>query len=320
MRKEVLLARYLVTGGAGFIGAHLVDRLLHDGHGVRVIDNLSTGKKENIEPFLDKIEFIKGDIRNLELVHRAMEGVDYVLHEAAVPSVPRSVKDPLTTNSANVEGTLNILIAAHDIGVKRVVYASSSSVYGDTPTLPKDEGVRPEPRSPYAVSKLAGELYCQVFHQVYGLETVALRYFNVFGPRQDRESQYAAVVPKFITALLRGEPPTIFGDGEQSRDFTYVENVVEANLLAAKAPDVAGEVFNIACGERITVNELARLLSQTVGAPAELTPQSAEERPGDVRHSLADVSSARTRLGYEPKVNTKEGFERTVEWFKSHGP
>jgi len=319
MRKEVLLARYLVTGGAGFIGAHLVDRLLHDGHGVRVIDNLSTGKKENIEPFLDKIEFIEGDIRNLELVHTAMEGVDHVLHQAAVPAVPRSVKDPLTTNSANVEGTLNILIAARDVGVKRVVYASSSSVYGDTPTLPKREGMRPEPRSPYAVSKLAGELYCQVFHQVYGLETVALRYFNVFGRRQDPESQYAAVVPKFVTALLQGRAPTIFGDGKQSRDFTYIENVVEANLLATKAPDVAGEVFNIACGEQLTVNGLVRLLGKAVGVSAGLKAQYAPARPGDVRHSWANISRAKDLLGYEPKVSVKEGFERTVEWYRSHG-
>jgi len=245
---------YLVTGGAGFIGSHLVEELVKQGQRVRVIDNLSTGKKENIKPFLGEIEFVEGDIRDLELVRAAMDGVEYVLHQAAVPSVPRSVKDPLTSNSVNVEGTLNILVAARDADVKRVVYASSSSVYGDTPVLPKHEDMKQEPRSPYAVSKLTGELYCQVFYYVYGLETVVLRYFNVFGPQQDPKSQYAAVVPKFITALLHGESPTIFGDGEQSRDFTYIENVVAANLLATKAPDVAGEVFNIAYGERITVN------------------------------------------------------------------
>jgi len=308
---------YLVTGGAGFIGSHLVERLLKEGHRVRVIDDLSTGKKENIKPFLGEIEFIKGDIRDLELVRETMEGVDYVLHQAAVPSVPRSVKDPLTTNVANVDGTLNILIAARDAGVKRVVYASSSSIYGDTPNLPKHEGMRPEPRSPYAASKLAGELYCQAFYSVYGLETVALRYFNVFGPRQDPESQYAAVVPRFITALLQGRPPTIFGDGEQSRDFTYVENVVEANLLAAKAPGVAGEVFNIACGGQITVNELARLLVEIVGVNPQLKPRYAPPRPGDVRHSLADISKVRELLGYEVKVSTREGLERTVEWYKN---
>jgi UDP-glucose 4-epimerase len=283
---------------------------------VRVLDNLSTGKWENIEPFLAAVEFITGDIRDLKVVQQAVEGVDYVLHQAAVPSVPRSVKDPLVTNSANVDGTLNILIAARDAGVKRVVYASSSSVYGDTPILPKREEMRPTPRSPYAVSKLAGELYCQVFYHVYGLETVALRYFNVFGPRQDPKSQYAAVVPKFITALLRGEPPTIFGDGEQSRDFTYVENVVEANLLAAKAPGVAGQVFNIACGERLTVNQLAAILSEIIGV--NLEPEHVPPRPGDVRYSLADISKARKLLGYEVKVDVREGLEQTVKWYRSH--
>ncbi|HHV77980.1 MAG TPA: SDR family oxidoreductase [Syntrophothermus lipocalidus] len=308
---------YLVTGGAGFIGSHLVEELIKRGERVRVIDNLSTGRKENIEPFLSEIEFIEGDIRDLGLVRKVMVGVDYVLHQAAVPSVPRSVRDPLATNSANVDGTLNVLIAARDAGVKRVVYASSSSVYGDTPVLPKHEGMKPEPRSPYAVSKLAGEFYCQVFYHVYGLETVALRYFNVFGPRQDPKSEYAAVVPKFITALLHGEPPVIFGDGEQSRDFTYVSNVVEANLLAAKAEQVAGEVFNIACGERITINELARLLIEIIGVSCYLQPKYAPPRPGDVRHSLADVSKARELLGYKVKVDIREGLERTVEWYRS---
>lgn len=307
---------FLITGGAGFIGSHLVERLVRDGQHVRVLDNLSTGKWENIEPFLAAVEFITGDIRDLKVVQQAVEGVDYVLHQAAVPSVPRSVKDPLVTNSANVDGTLNILIAARDAGVKRVVYASSSSVYGDTPILPKREEMRPTPRSPYAVSKLAGELYCQVFYHVYGLETVALRYFNVFGPRQDPKSQYAAVVPKFITALLRGEPPTIFGDGEQSRDFTYVENVVEANLLAAKAPGVAGQVFNIACGERLTVNQLAAILSEIIGV--NLEPEHVPPRPGDVRYSLADISKARKLLGYEVKVDVREGLEQTVKWYRSH--
>ena len=309
---------YLVTGGAGFIGSHIVERLVQEGQHVRVIDNLSTGKWENIEPFLEEIEFIEGDIRDLELVRKAMDGVDYVLHQAAVPSVPRSVKDPVTTNSVNVEGTLNILIAARDAGVKRVVYASSSSVYGDTPVLPKHEDMKPQPRSPYAVSKLAGEFYCQVFYHVYGLETVVLRYFNVFGPRQDPESQYAAVVPKFIAALLRNEPPTIFGDGEQSRDFTYVENVVEANLLAtqAKGPDVAGQVFNIACGTRITINKLAQMLAEIIGVDPELKPHYAPPRPGDVRHSLADISKAQKLLGYKIKVDFERGLQKTVEWYR----
>jgi len=309
---------YLVTGGAGFIGSHIVERLVQEGQHVRVIDNLSTGKRKNIEPFLEKIEFIEGDVRDLELVRKAMDGVDYVLHQAAVPSVPRSVKDPLTTNAVNIEGTLNILIAARDAGVKRVVYASSSSVYGDTPVLPKHEGMKLEPRSPYAVSKLGGELYCQVFYHVYGLETVVLRYFNVFGPRQDPESQYAAVVPKFIAALLRNEPPTIFGDGEQSRDFTYVENVVEANLLAAQAkgPDVAGQVFNIACGTRVTINKLAQMLAEIIGVDPELKPHYAPPRPGDVRHSLADISKGQRFLGYHVKVDLFEGLKRTVDWYR----
>ena len=307
---------YLVTGGAGFIGSHLVEELVKQGQRVRVIDNLSTGKKENIKPFLEKIEFIEGDIRDLEIVREAMDEVDYVLHQAAVPSVPRSVKDPLTSNSVNVEGTLNILIAARDAGVKRVVYASSSSVYGDTPVLPKHEDMKQEPRSPYAVSKLAGELYCQASYHVYGLETVALRYFNVFGPWQDPQSQYAAVVPKFITALLHGKPPMIFGDGEQSRDFTYIENVVAANLLAAKAPNVAGEAFNIACGERITINELARMLAEFIGVTTE--PEHTPARSGDVLHSLADISKAKRLLGYEGKVGVHEGLKQTVEWYKNH--
>jgi len=307
---------YLVTGGAGFIGSHIVERLVREGQKVRVIDNLSTGEKKNIEPFLEKIEFVEGDIRDLEPLREAMGGVDYVLHQAAVSSVPRSVKDPLTSNSVNVEGTLNILVAARDAGVKRVIYASSSSVYGDTPVLPKHEDMKQEPRSPYAVSKLGGELYCQAFYHVYGLETIALRYFNVFGPRQDPKSQYAAVVPKFITALLHGEPPTIFGDGEQSRDFTYIENVVEANLLAAKASGVAGEVFNIACGERITINKLARMLAEIIGVNIE--PEHTPPRSGDVLHSLADISKAKRLLGYEVKVSTPKGLEQTVKWYKSH--
>lgn len=307
---------YLVTGGAGFIGSHIVERLVKEGHRVRVIDNLSTGRSENIELFLPKIEFVEGDIRDLGRVREAMDGVDYVLHQAAVPSVPRSVKDPLVSNSANIEGTLNVLIAARDADVERIVYASSSSVYGDTPVLPKHEGMKQEPRSPYAVSKLGGELYCQAFHDVYGLETVALRYFNVFGPRQDPESHYAAVIPKFITALLCGGPATIFGDGEQSRDFTYVGNVVEANLLAARAPNVAREVFNIACGERITVNELARLLAELIAV--DVKPEHTSSRPGDVRHSLADISRAKDLLDYKVKIDIQDGLKEAVKWYKEH--
>lgn len=308
----------LVTGGAGFIGSHLVERLVKEGCRVRVIDDLSTGRKHNIEPFLSEIEFVKGDIRDVSLVGKVMNGVERVFHQAALPSVPRSVKDPISTNEVNVDGTLNVLVAARDAGVERVVYASSSSVYGESPVLPKKETMTPQPRSPYAVSKYVGELYSQAFHRVYGLETVCLRYFNVFGPRQDPGSQYSGVVAKFITSLLDAEPPTIFGDGEQSRDFTYIENVVEANLLAARTEGISGEVFNIACGQQLSVNELARLLSQTVGAPAGLTPQFAEERPGDVCHSLADISGAEELLGYKVKVNVGKGLEQTVKWYRDH--
>ena len=244
-----------------------------------------------------------------------MGGVDYVLHQAAVPSVPRSVKDPLTSNSANVEGALNVLIAARDAGVKRVVYASSSSVYGDTPVLPKREDMKPDPLSPYAVSKLAGETYCKVFYHVYGLEIICLRYFNVFGPRQDPSSQYSAVVPKFIDALLNERSPVIYGDGEQSRDFTYIDNVVEANLLAAKAKNGIGETFNIACGERISINQLAMFLSEIIGI--DIKPKHIDPRPGDVRHSLADITKARNLLKYEVKVKVKEGLERAVKWYMS---
>jgi len=311
---------FLVIGGAGFIGSHIVERLVHNGYRVRVIDSLITGKRENIEPFLSEIEFIEGDIRDLELLREAMDSVDYVLHQAALPSVPRSIKDPLATNAANVDGTLNVLVAARDTGVKRVVYASSSSIYGDSPVLPKKETMTPEPRSPYAVSKLAGELYSQVFHRVYGLETVCLRYFNVFGPRQDPSSHYSGVVAKFIVSLLEGKAPTVFGDGEQSRDFTYVENVVEANLLATRAKRVSGEVFNIAYGEQLTVKGLVRLLGDILEVPSGLEAKYALARPGDVRHSLADISKAMTFLGYEPAVNAKEGFKRTVEWYRSHRP
>lgn len=305
---------YLVTGGAGFIGSNIVERLIKERKQVKVIDSFTTGKRENIEPFLPHIEFIKGDIRNPNLVKKVMDGVDYVLHQAAVPSVPRSVKDPLTSNSANVEGTLNILVAARDAKVKRVVYASSSSIYGDTPVLPKREDMEPNPLSPYAVSKFAGELYCKVFYQIYSLETVCLRYFNVFGPRQDPSSQYAAVIPKFITCILNKGQPIIYGDGEQSRDFTYVANVVEANILAAKAEDTSGEVFNIACGQRTTINELVEKLNKILGLNIE--PHYTKPRKGDVKHSLADIFEAKKKLGYTPKTNFEEGLKMAVKWFK----
>jgi UDP-glucose 4-epimerase len=308
------LAFYLVTGGAGFIGSHIVAELVHRGERVRVFDNFSTGKEENLRAVRQDIELINGDLRDLEAVRYAISGVDYVLHQGALPSVIRSVDDPLASDACNVVGTLNLLIAARDAGVRRVVYASSSSVYGDSPTLPKHEDMRPAPKSPYAVSKLAGEHYCQVFTEVYGLETVCLRYFNVFGPRQDPTSQYAAVIPLFITALLRGQSPTVYGDGRQSRDFTYVSNNVQANLLAATTPGVAGQVFNIACGKSYTLLELLDALKDILDM--NVIPVHAPPRPGDVRHSLADISRAQQVLGYRVGVSFEEGLQRTVDWYR----
>ncbi len=308
------MTTYLVTGGAGFIGSNIVEELVRRGEKVRVLDNFSTGKQENIAPFLKDIELIEGDLRHLDTVRQAVENVDYILHQGAIPSVPKSIDNPLDTDEANVRGTLNLLVAARDAGVKRVVYASSSAVYGDTPTLPKTEEMKPEPLSPYAVSKLAGEHYCQVFYQVYGLETVALRYFNVFGPRQDPASQYAAVIPKFVTAMLKGEQPTIYGDGEQSRDFSYVTNVVQANLLAATAPDVGGQVFNIACGQRYNLLELVATINRILGT--DIAPLHTPPRAGDIKHSLADIARAREMLGYQVEVEFEEGLRRVIEWFR----
>ncbi len=306
--------RYLVTGGAGFIGSNLVERLVENGEKVRVIDNLSTGKIENLEPFMDRIEFINGDIRYLNTVMEAMKDVDYVLHQAALPSVPRSVETPLESNDVNTNGTLNLLYAAKEAGVKRFVMAASSSAYGESPTLPKVETMPTSPLSPYAVNKLAGENYCRAFHNVYGLETFALRYFNIYGRRQDPNSFYSAVIPKFVKALLQDQPPTIFGDGETSRDFTYIDNVIEANLLACKAPsENTGRVMNIACGERITLNELAVELSRLLGKDIKAT--HAAERPGDIKHSLADISLAKKLIGYEGKYKISEGLPKTVKWF-----
>jgi nucleoside-diphosphate-sugar epimerase len=304
------MSLYLVTGGAGFIGSSIVERLAGQGEQVRVLDDLSTGKRENLAPWLGELEMIEGDIRNMETVRRAMAGVDYVLHQAALPSVPRSVADPLAGHQVNATGTLNVLLAARDAGVKRLVYASSSSVYGDSPALPKREEMPANPISPYAVSKLAGENYCRVFYRVYGLETVCLRYFNVFGPRQDPASQYAAVIPKLITAMLDGRRPVIYGDGRQSRDFTYIDNVVEANLLACQAEEVGGEVLNIACGESFTLLELVAHLERVMHKRAEL--EFAPAKPGDVRHSIAAIDRAHERLGYAPVVRFDKGLTRTV--------
>jgi nucleoside-diphosphate-sugar epimerase len=310
------MTTYLVTGGAGFIGSNIVEELGRRGEKARILDNFSTGKRENIAFFSDYVELIEGDLRHLDTVRRATEGVDYILHQGAIPSVLKSIDNPLDTDESNVRGTLNLLVAARDAGVKRVVYASSSAIYGDTPTLPKTEEMKPAPLSPYAVSKLAGEHYCQVCYQVYGLETVALRYFNVFGPRQDPTSQYAAVVPKFVTAILRGEQPVIYGDGQQSRDFSYVTNVVQANLLAATAPGVGGQVFNIACGQRYNLLDLVSTINRILGTA--ITPIHTAPRVGDIRHSLADIARAREMLGYQVEVEFKEGLRRLIAWYKEH--
>jgi nucleoside-diphosphate-sugar epimerase len=305
-----MAAKMLVTGGGGFIGSNLVERLVREGADVRVLDNFSTGHRENLADLLGSIDLIEGDIQSYERVHNAIRECEVVFHLAALPSVPRSIQDPLTSNASNVIGTLNVLLAARDAGVRRVVYASSSSVYGATEELPKREEMPTLPIAPYAVAKLAGEGYCRAFWEVYGLEAVSLRFFNVFGPRQDPLSQYAAVIPRFITAFLDGESPEVFGDGEQSRDFTYVENAVDASLKATQAEGVAGEVFNVACGERISLNflldELRRLTRSDIEA------RHLAGRPGDVRHSLADISRAREALGYEVAIDVREGIARTL--------
>lgn len=306
--------RYLVTGGAGFIGSHIAEELATKGFLVRIVDNFLTGKEENIASFLDGIELIRGDIRDLELCREVVKDVDYVLHQAALPSVPRSVEDPLLTNAINIEGTLNILLASRDASVKKVVFASSSSVYGDDEHLPKKEGLEGNPLSPYAITKLTGEKYCQVFSEIYGLATVCLRYFNVFGPRQDPFSQYAAVIPNFITRLLSDTAPIIHGDGEQSRDFTHVANIVEANLQAALVPDVSGQVFNLGNGVQTSVNSLAKTLTELT--KKDIMPVHEDERPGDVKHSFADISKAEALFNYKPRVSLKDGLLRTIEWFR----
>lgn len=306
---------YLVTGGAGFIGSHISERLVREGHRVRVLDDFSSGNEANLESFGSDIELFRGDIRDSSMVQRATEGVDVVFHEAALGSVPRSVADPVTTHEVNITGTLNVFLAARDAGVKRVVYASSSSVYGETPVLPKSEDMMPQPLSPYALSKLAGEHYASVFKHVYGFEIVALRYFNIFGPRQDPESQYAAVIPRFLTALLSGQRPVVYGDGGQSRDFTYVDNVVDANLLASEAEGVAGRAFNVACGGRYTLLELLSKLKEIIGT--DIDPVHEPPRAGDVRDSQASIEAAQDGLGYRVSVDFEEGLRRTVEWFRN---
>lgn len=310
------MAKYLITGIAGFIGCNLARALVARGEYVRGIDNFATGRRENIADILDRIDFQEADLLDLDAMRRACAGMDYVLHEAAIPSVPKSVADPYTSNRANVDGTLNLLIAARDAKVKRVVYAASSSAYGDTPSLPKHEVMPSDPISPYAVAKLAGELYMKSFCRCYGLETVALRYFNVFGPRQDPSSPYSAVLAKFITLMLEGKRPTINGDGDQSRDFTYIDNVVDANIRACVAPakKCAGRVFNTACGQRVTLNQVYEVLQSLTDCAG--TPNYGPPRAGDIKHSLADISAAREGLGYEPLVGFEDGLRRTVEWYR----
>jgi len=307
--------RYLVTGGAGFIGSNTVDELVRRGHSVVVLDDFSSGKEENLAEVRNKITFIKGSITDIEVVRKAMHEAEYVLHLAAKTSVPRSVKDPIETNKINIDGTLNVLVAAKELKVKRVVFAASSSAYGETPTLPKVETMQPEPISPYGVTKYVGELYGQAFGRCYGLENVALRYFNIFGPRQDPGSPYSGVLAKFCSAFLEDTQPVVFGDGEQTRDFTYVENAVQANLLACEAPSVSGKVFNVGVGGRVSLNEVVRVLGKISGKTLETKYEP--PRDGDIRDSQADISQARELLGYEPHVSFEEGLSRTYEWYRA---
>ncbi len=311
------MAVYLITGIGGFIGSSLARELLQRGEQVRGVDNFSTGKRQNLAPILGQIDFREADVLDLDAMKSACSGADYVLHQAAIPSVPKSVLDPIGSNRANVDGTVNLLVAARDARVKRVIYAASSSVYGDTPTLPKHESMTPDPISPYAVAKLASERYMISFYRCYGLETVALRYFNIFGPRQDPSSPYSGVLAKFVTQMLSGQQPTIFGDGEQSRDFTYIDNAVEANLLACRAPagQAAGKVFNVATGRQVTLNETFKLLQGLTSYSG--SPIYGAERGGDIKHSLADISLAEEHLGYKPKVSFEDGLRKTVDWYRS---
>ena len=307
------MASYLVTGGAGFIGSHIVEELVRRGETVRVADSFITGKRENLM-HVSGVELVEGDLADFSVAQRAVAGIDYVLHQAAIPSVPRSVQDPITSNRANIDASVNVLVAARDAGVKRLVYAGSSSAYGNTPTLPKVETMATAPLSPYALQKLVAEQYCQMFTQLYGLETVTIRYFNVFGPRQDPSSPYSGVISLFIRALVEGRAPIIYGDGEQTRDFTYVANVVDGVLRACAAPDASGEVINVATGGRISLNELFRVVQELTGAAVK--PIYAETRAGDVRDSQADIEKARRLLGYQPTVTLEQGLDKTVAWFR----
>jgi UDP-glucose 4-epimerase len=310
------MEKFLVTGGAGFIGSNICRKLVSQGCFVRVVDNLLTGKKSNLAGVADKIEFIHADMGDSEVARSAVKDVDVVLHQGALPSVPVSIDNPAATHKHCVDATFTLLLAARDAGVKRFVYAASSSAYGDAPTSPKVETMPASPLSPYAVAKLTGEYYCSVFHKIFGLETVSLRYFNVFGPHQDPASQYAAAIPAFVTAILRDEPPTIYGDGEQSRDFTYVDNVVDANLLAARAKQTRGEVINIACGQAVTVNEIIDMINKLLGKNT--TPTYAASRPGDVKHSLADITAAENLIGFKPTVPFREGLQLAIDWYRNN--
>ncbi len=310
------MERFLITGGAGFIGSNICRKLVSEGCFVRIVDNLLTGKKKNLDDILGNVEFIEADMGDGEVAHEIMEDIDVVLHQGALPSVPRSIEEPALTHKHCVDATFALLLAARDAGIKRFVYAASSSAYGDSPTLPKVETMVASPLSPYAAAKLAGEYYCKVFYTVFGLETVSLRYFNIFGPYQDPTSQYAAAIPAFVTAILKDEPPTVYGDGEQSRDFTYVDNVVEANLLAARAKQTKGEVVNIACGKRITINTVIELVNELLGK--DVKPAYEDLRPGDVKHSLADLSLAEKVIGYRPVVDFRAGLEKSIKWYRDN--
>jgi UDP-glucose 4-epimerase len=310
------MEKFLVTGGAGFIGSNICKKLVSQGCFVRVLDNLLTGKKSNLADVMDKIEFIEADMGDSEVAQSAMKDIDVVLHQGALPSVPVSVDNPAATHKHCVDATFTLLLAARDAGIKRFVYAASSSAYGDAPTSPKVETMPTSPLSPYAVAKLVGEYYCSVFYKIFGLESISLRYFNVFGPYQDPTSQYAAAIPAFVTAILKDEPPTIYGDGEQSRDFTYIDNVVEANLLAARANQTKGEVINIACGQAVTVNEIIDMINDLVGK--NVKPQYTAPRPGDVKHSLADITAAKNLINFKPVVSFDEGLRKAIDWYRDN--
>lgn len=308
--------KFLVTGGAGFIGSNICRRLVKEGRFVRVIDNLLTGKKSNLDDIIDRVEFVEGDMGDYETACRVLEDIDVILHQGALPSVPKSVDNPAATHRHCVDATFNMLLAARDCSVRKFVYAASSSAYGDSPTMPKVETMPTDPLSPYAAAKLFGEYYCSVFSKVFGLDTVALRYFNVFGPFQDPTSQYAAAIPAFVTAILKDTPPTVYGDGEQSRDFTYIDNVVEANLRAAESEGTNGEVVNIACGDAITVNQIIDMINDILGK--NIQPEYTSPRPGDVKHSLADITKAGKLIGYKPVVEFKDGLKKAIDWYSKN--